>query len=224
MQDILSSLILSDIKNHYLARVTNAALGYKYNEGDEDSLTGALGQSLLTTTPRIVYDANGIGYLWSTYHYKIRGRGIFAPEKEFGADGIFQIEIRGIRGNLLRRKGFLFQAKKKWNGVDSKLKEQAALLSSNPHKAIVVDYSPNGYKACLAIHAAKANGDRHKLKSRQFRRLADLLGNDFLDCHIGLTDLYYDSDKEILFDPIEGPRSRFKDNAQVVSTNVQLIR
>ena len=97
MEDILPEPVIHSIRDHYYAGITAAELGYKNNAADEDSLTGALGQSLLT--PGLVQViVNGEVFAWQAYHYKIRGRGKSAPEKDLGTDGIFQIEVFDVEG------------------------------------------------------------------------------------------------------------------------------
>ena len=223
MEDILPLFVLNDIRDRYLAGVTSAEFGYKYSQGDEDSLTGALGQALLTP-PRIVYDNEGNAFAWSIYYFKLRGRGADAPEKDIGADGIFQIEVQGVTGNIIRRKGLLFQAKKRWSGTDQRLREQAKQLSSDPHKAIVVDYSPNGYSAFLARDVVQAEGNRRKLSRRQVKRLAEVLGEDFLRCRIGVIGLYYDPEIERFYDPAERIQPVIKEDADIISTHLRRIQ
>jgi len=220
MEDILPPYVLDEIRNRYITGVASAEYNYKYDQGDEDSLTGALGQAI-ATPPRIVFGPDGRMYEWTIYHYKLRGRGKNAPERRIGADGIFQIEVRDAEKNLARRKGLLFQAKKKWQGVDSKLREQAAQLADQPDKAIVVDYSPDGYRACSAVDAMRAEGNRRRLNSAQFKHLGEYLGEDFLRCRIGVIGLYYDPETETLFNPTESVT--LEEGANVISTEVRRL-
>jgi hypothetical protein len=81
---------------------------------------------------------------------KLRGRGANAPEKELGADGIFQIEVLDLDGQYIVRKGLLSQSKIGWTGRDGRLFEQARNLLRQSESAIVIDYSPHGYRAIPA--------------------------------------------------------------------------
>jgi hypothetical protein len=92
MQDILPEAVLDDLRDHYYAGVTEAEIGYEHNEADEDAVTGALGQALFTPGDRVVA-VDGRFYHWRASHYKLGGRGPGAAEREYGADGIFQLEV-----------------------------------------------------------------------------------------------------------------------------------
>src|ERR1700689_1754658 len=110
MQDILPEAVLSALREHYYTGVKAAEIGYEYNAADEDAVTGALGQALVTHGNRIV-EVDGEVFGWRATHFKVGGRGKNAPERRLGADGIFQLEVRNRFGRLIRRKGLLFQAK-----------------------------------------------------------------------------------------------------------------
>lgn len=202
MKDILPASAMKTIRERYYAAVTAAELGFQYNAGDEDALTGALGQALLTP-PTIVSDDVGNSFVFAIYHFKIRGRGRGAPEKKLGADGVFQIEVSDTNGKLLRRKGLLFQSKKRWEskGKDTLLSDQASRLAGTPGRGIVVDFDDKGYSTCPCEAAAKAEGNHHRMDKSDFSRLAATLGNDFLECNIGVEGLFYDGTNEILHDP-----------------------
>ena len=66
--------VLESLREHYYAGVMEAEIGYEHNAADEDSVTGALGQSLLTTGIRIV-EVDGQFYGWRANPYKLGGRG-----------------------------------------------------------------------------------------------------------------------------------------------------
>lgn len=59
---------------------------------------------------------------------------------------------------------------------------------------IVVDFESTGYSACPAQAVVAAKGNRTQVKaSGQLRSLGQILGNDFLECTIGVKGLFYDA-------------------------------
>jgi len=223
MEDILPQTVLNTIRDRYYSGVTAAENGYKYNRADEDAVTGALGQALLSE-PTLVTDRFGRSFTYSMYHTKIRGRGRGAPEKNIGADGIFQIEIHDENGKLLRRKGLLFQAKKEWNGADSLLGQQAETLlcEGKNQKAVVIDYSPNGYRTCDVLSAAETGGNSNRIDDEKFANLSTTLGDEFLLCRVGIIDMHYDNEREILYDPTTRLQHNL-DKKHIIGTQIQLL-
>jgi hypothetical protein len=158
---------------------------------DEDSVTGSLGNDLVEPVP-ITIQVDGQIYLWSTTYYKIRGRGPNAPERELGADGIFQFEVFDQRvERMLVRKGLLFQSKLRWTGRDGRLLEQARDLFAQSPSAIVIDYSEKGYRAFAASDVVASNGNRRRIRSAENKALAQVLGDEFVGCkRAGPRDCY----------------------------------
>ena len=225
MKDILPAFAMKKIRDEYYASVTEAERTFPYHVGDEDSLTGALGQAL-ATPPTIVSDSAGNTFVYSIYYFKIRGRGPGAPEKKLGADGVFQLEVSDSNKNLLRRKGLLFQSKKNWGekGKDELLSDQAARLADTPGRGIVVDFEKKGYTTCSCEAAAKAGGNHEKIDETEFKRLSFTLGNDFLECNVGVDGLFYDTENEILYDPTQDKEAaREFSGSHVFDTRIQLM-
>ena len=197
MYDIIPDFVLQKIRDRYLAGVSDAEATFSDNKGDEDSLTGALGQAISTKVPISIKTDDGL-YQYSINYRKLRGRGPNAPEKKFGADGIFQIAVYRGDGKLLRQKGLPFQAKKQWNHADKNLVKQAHKMLHLTGQGLVVDYSPAGYTACSAREVVHANGKKRALKAEgQLHDLGHVLANDFLECKIGAPNLYYDVEREV---------------------------
>lgn len=197
MQDILPELVIRFISDHYLAGVSRAELGYAYNADEEDAVTGALGQALLTPAP-IIISQNGITYSFQTTHRKLRSKGRNVPEKKFGADGIFQLDVFDERGRPLRRKGLLFQCKKHWTRTNQGLLEQTRKMSTYSLDAIVIDFRQDGYRAVSASEVIRAGGDRHKVRHGANLPLSKVLGVDFVECRRGEVGLYWDAEAEAL--------------------------
>ena len=85
MATLVPQGLLRRLKAHFRERIEEAQR-YRFNDADEDSLTGALGHAL-STPERIVTVANGVTYSFAIESYKIRGEGPGAPERRTGADG-----------------------------------------------------------------------------------------------------------------------------------------
>ncbi|MXW91629.1 MAG: hypothetical protein F4Z47_07505 [Rhodospirillaceae bacterium] len=166
--------------------------------GDEDSLTGALGQEISTGKPRF-HQAGKEIYAWKISYYKLRGRGPEAPEKYTGADGLFQIEVKQNELIVLR-KGLPFQAKKNWSRKDKKLVSQCKDMQKISKSGIVIDYTKIGYTACDVQDVIDADGYKTKVKKDgKLAQLGQTLGEEFLGCSIGQQGLYYDTEsKKIL--------------------------
>lgn len=138
------------------------------------------------------------GDFWVEIGYtKLRGRGKNAPEKKYGSDGIFQIKVLDKTGKIIRAKGLPFQSKKNWRTKQIKLAHQARNMELSTPGGIVIDFSTKGYTACDAADVVRFEGDKRALESSgKVRRLGQLLGDDFLNCHIGKLNLFFDPEKE----------------------------
>src|SRR6267142_4077001 len=147
IRDLLPPALIKVIRERYLAAVADAEQKFMFSEADEDSLTGALGNAISMAKPMVFYSDSG-AFDYQISYQKVRGRGPGAPERRYGIDGLFQIEVTDREGRVLLRKGLPFQAKKHWEGTDSRLVEQMKAINLNPCNAIVVDYDRSGYSAC----------------------------------------------------------------------------
>lgn len=179
-----------------MTAVSDAESTYNMNSADEDCLTGALGQSLAMPRKEVFSLDNGEISV-NISHTKLRGRGKNAPEKTYGSDGIFQIEILDHFGRLIMAKGLPFQSKKNWNGTLSKLKKQAVDMERNTPGGIIIDFSDRGYGACMATDVIASGGSKSSvIGSKKMHKLGDLLGNEFLNCTIGTRNLHFDTHHE----------------------------
>lgn len=198
----LPELVRTFIRDRYLAGVADAQAQYQYGAGDEDALTGALG-ALISMTRPVTFNIEGLTLTVLINYRKLRGRGPNAPEKQFGADGNFQIQISDANHASVFKKGLPFQAKKGWKGRDKRLMEQAREMSRAIHGGIVIDYSLNGYAACDINDVIEMRGNRKALDGAgKIRPLGQILANEFLDCVIGIRGLYYDNQVERFFNEL----------------------
>lgn len=196
MHDIIPASVLDIIRGHYALGVANAEAFYDQHSADEDSVTGALGQALARAEP-IRYQQGFDEFLINVSYKKIRGRGRGAPERLYGADGIFQLSVINKEGQEAVIKGLPFQSKKGWKGKNSDLLEQANKMEETTPGGIVIDFGPNGYKGCAAKDVIISQGNRNTANRHNLvRSLEQFLSHDFLNCHVGRRGLFYDSDNE----------------------------
>lgn len=166
------------LADHYRVRVAEAVAGYADSAADEDSLTGALGQALRGSGT--IVSSDGRPLRWTTRYRKLRGRGRNAPEKQLGADGLFEVELEDEEA-LRSRKSLPFQAKNNASTYgDRHLRQQAAQITDLPGGGVVVNYRPEGYVAVDAAAVARGEATRQAEVP-----LADALGRDFLGCRRG---------------------------------------
>ncbi|MGO9330543.1 MAG: hypothetical protein ACLQJ0_20835 [Steroidobacteraceae bacterium] len=195
--DLIPRAVIEVVRDRLIVGVADAEAHFEYSKADEDALTGALGQSI-SRNGAVTIQIGQEKYTVRTYYRKVRGRGLGAPEKPTGADGIFQIEVLNAAGRSVWTKGLPFQSKKEWHGTDSRLASQAGDMIATTGQGLVIDYSSSGYKACPAIAAVEHGGYAAGVsEARQFRPLGQILGNDFLDCTIGVEGLTYDPESEL---------------------------
>jgi hypothetical protein len=196
MLDLLPPHIVEHLHDRYAAGVADAEALFAQHSADEDSITGGLGQSIASRDP-VVFVIEGQRFEVAISYRKVRGRGPGAPEKKFGADGIFQIQVNGPDGRVARRKGLPFQAKKDWRKRDKKLLSQVSTMEQFAPGGIVIDYTGAGYKACSADVVIAAGGSRNELeKLGAMRPLGQLLSRDFLECRVGRVGLFFDTEIE----------------------------
>lgn len=198
MNDILPPHVIEEIRAHYALGIANAEAFYDEHSADEDAVTGALGQALARAEPFLIqkkFDE----YLIHISYRKIRGRGPNAPERLLGIDGIFQLSVKNIEGDIAAVKGLPFQSKKNWKGVNKELLGQVVKMEHASPGGIVIDFSSSGYKACTTADVIASNGSRtvadrhHSIKSLQ-----QILCYDFLDCRVGRRGLFFDPKIETL--------------------------
>jgi len=199
MQDILPEAVLLALRDHYYAGVKQAELSFKYGAADEEALTGALGQALVTPAPRILMTTDGGVYVWTVSHQVIGGKGKNADETFLGADGIFELQAFDKSGELIRQKGLLFQSKKQWRGRNQMLLRQAEKLIEYSPSAMVLNYTPHGYDAVSAGDVIRAEGNRSNLPPKSPTSLAQTLGDEFVYCRRGDVGLLWSRDTHILF-------------------------
>lgn len=197
MRDLLPEAVLQSLREHYYAAVMAAEIGYDRNAENENAVTGALGQALFTPDIRII-QVNGQVYGWRAFHEVLSSQGRGTAEREFGADGVFQLELLDRFRTVVRRKALLFQAKKNWNGANKRLLKQAEQMVAYTPSAIVVDYRHAGFSAVGALDVIKAGGNRRHIPPARNKRLGEILGDDFVWCRIGDVGVFWNPETQTL--------------------------
>lgn len=194
--------LLRRIKAHFAESIAEAVQSYRFNEVDEDSLTGALGQAL-STPEHVVTVANGASYSFDIESYKILGKGPGTPEHRVGADGIFQVSVRS-NGRLIFEKGLPFQAKKLARYRVAEVIPQADDMLRTSGSGIVLRFGPHDYDAADARHLVPSKVSSAIPTPPGFASLGTVLGDWFLECQVGKAGLTFDRDAP---DPnVEGKR------------------
>ncbi|WP_298893447.1 J domain-containing protein [uncultured Psychroserpens sp.] len=187
--------VKEDIRNHLNIKYKVALDGYFSANEDEDTLTGDFGGTLRARNRKVEVTQDEIKgvWSWSLNYTKFRGRGINATENRVGADGIIELELN--RGYRVEKKSILFQSKQNWVS-DSKLIEQCVLLSTWREAAFVLNFEPDKYEAFELDFILNNKGK--KPNEYESRSVDDFLGNEFLNCDIGDSDLLYDARRRLL--------------------------
>lgn len=199
MPDLLPSELINAIRGRYLSGIADAQAKFALSRADEDALTGALGSAMSMAEPATLQIGDEV-FEYYVYYEKVRGRGAGAPERLYGLDGLFQIQVMNSDGEVVRTKALPFQAKTEWKGSDQRLLAQVQkMLDSGIRDAIVINYTRYGYEACAIESVVNAKADHAYLeKARRIHSLTDMLINGFLECQIGERDLYFDRGTEEL--------------------------
>ncbi len=198
MRDLIPPQVFEPIQQHLRSVGEGAVSGWERNSEEEDSLTGDFGR-LLSTGSRVFVNVNGQTWEWRVSYKKFRGRGLDAFEKDYGADGIIQIEVT-LRGATFF-KGLLFQAKKGETLRGSDLREQIAKIEEiAPCGSAVVLYHPLGYLGIKGTEYLHSDGELVGPMANKLQTLASLL-EDFLECKNGLRGMYFEAVRERLVLP-----------------------
>ncbi len=177
------------IRKHISESYKNALDGYYSANEEEDALTGDLGASLRVKNQKVNVERTKQSgtWTWSINYHKFRGRGPGATESLLGADGIFELSLK--EGNYIQKKNLLFQSKMNWKD-DPNLIQQTLKLTTWREAAFVLNFTPDVFEAIDLDTVISSRGKRIELTKT--KKLDEFLGNDFLNCHVGDTDLKYD--------------------------------
>ncbi|WPQ63815.1 hypothetical protein SIO70_02945 [Chitinophaga sancti] len=177
------------IQNHLNESITRGLRAYESAFEDEDVLTGHLFGLMKIDEQNVIIDDLEVGgtWKWSIDYKKFGGRGKGAPESIIGADGIFELSL--YRGDEEMKKSLLFQSKLDWQSRDEKLYLQCSKLITWLGAATIINYTQDELES-YSIEDVIAN---HGRKPSEMKPLIQLLGDDFINCFIGDSDLRYDA-------------------------------
>jgi len=189
------------IQNYLRERTEHAEGGWDAGADEEDTLTGDFGASL-RTRGWIISGDNRTRSAWRVTYTKFRGRGPRAPEKETGADGIFQIEVYPSDAPVLFSKGVLFQAKKYQGSSRGDLIEQVEKMEQIASGGTAVfEFGPQGYRGSSGREILAANELTATRIPHPERALGNYLADSFLPCESGLRGMYFDAERGNLVVP-----------------------
>lgn len=209
--DLLPTAVAEDIKRYLAQRAERSRMvSWNSSAADEDALTGDLFGQLRTSTVREKL-VDGRLYQWRVDYTKLIGRGKNAPEKQCGADGIFELEVADDQGSLLR-KGLPFQAKVEWKHRNGDLLEQVQKMERViGYAGAVFDYGPVSFTATNGSNVINSDGRPPDDKPS----LGEYLGR-VVECTAGHRGLYYDASRGILVNGERMIRFNVRHRARVV--------
>ena len=201
MTDVIPTELFREVQSHIRDRTSHAEEGWEAGSDEEDTLTGDFGGSLRTGWVDYRKNETGNYWRWRITYKKLRGRGADAPEKETGADGLFQIEVRPDDERRVVTKGVIFQAKKFKSSSRSDLLDQIQKMEQiAPGGSAVFEFGPEGYKGSSRVDILATAEATHRIPHGQ-ESLAEYLADRFLTCPAGLRDMYYDALRHRLIIP-----------------------
>jgi hypothetical protein len=208
LANFVPETLLDLIRDRIKAGVVDAEALFDDGEEDEDTLTGALGAKIATPGKLVFREGDAI-WSYEIRSKKIRGRGSNAPEKDLGADGIFQVSVsHGVE--QVFSKGLPFQAKIRGGYNNVTVRGQARDLFRTSGTGVVVRYSENGYEAIDVRKLISGEGARARVGRGSAKKLTAVLGDDFLDCSVGRPGLFYDPEKEAWSDGVTAITTRIE--------------
>jgi len=169
------------IESHVRERLSEVEERYWAAAEDEDAFTGHLGALLGTPERKVMVD--GQHWNWSIEYTKFRGKGKNATESAVGADGIFEIRVRGVE--VEGQKSVLFQSKMGYPS-GGEAREQALVMSNWREASVFLSYEPDGVKV-FSIDDVMSDG------RRSGKTFTDFFLDGYLACEVGDSDLQYDA-------------------------------
>jgi hypothetical protein len=201
MRDAIPVPIFDSIAQYLRDASRRAERSWTVNRAHEDSLTGAVFSEFATHRTRQAY-ADGNKWLWRVQPYKFGSGGVDSEEKNSGADGIIEIEVRHPATGEIQSKALLVQAKKEWAGTDPRLLTQVRKMENIVGAdCAVFDYSEGGYSAITGRGVIEASGNRRRVPISEVESLGDFLADRFLECKVGVRGLYYEPRRHLLHLP-----------------------
>jgi hypothetical protein len=201
MRDALPVPVYEAIAKYLRSSGRRAAKSWPVARAHEDSLTGAVFHEFATYSTRQAY-VDGQKWLWRVRPYKFGSGGPDSEEKNSGADGIIEIEVKHRETGEIQSKALLVQAKKEWAGADPMLLDQVQKMERIvAGSCATFDYSSTGYSAIDGRGVIEASGNRRRVPGSEIEPIGDFLADRFLACTVGVRGLYYEPRRQLLHLP-----------------------
>lgn len=204
IKDFIPENTLEEIKNHLTKNSRVGERRWPSVKDEEDAGTGDFCGQLSSNWERFSKkdDQNG---RWRISYRKFGSRKN-SLEPLTGADGIFQISVFNSFGKPIFRKGLLFQAKKE------PIKNREELIGQiNKMNNFTIDkgnsvfvFGENGYFAMTGQEFI-VNPKSRKFSSEN--AIGKFLSEEFMECRVGIEDLFFDTHKDLLYIPRTEPLS-----------------
>jgi hypothetical protein len=223
MKDIIPKSLFAEISDHLIVKSKSVARIWESSSDEEDSITGHFCGQLQTDWSRQKNYGNQGRWQWRVSYKKFRSKGAHAFEHIIGADGLFQIEIEQKDIGILETKGLLFQAKKYKLGLDSNLSDQVHKMEAIAKSASAVFvYGRERFQAISSNEYLNQKNTNHD-PNDSLSSIGNFLGQEFLECRVGLRGMSYDGLRKILNVPgIQGSVQQYRvDVGHRVSVDVQ---
>lgn len=200
--ELIPTNTLAAIKAHLISSSQKSEKRWKSVKDEEDSATGDFCGQLSTDWTNFSELDRAKGR-WRINYRKFGSRRN-SLEPKTGADGIFQIAIFNSEGRVIYRKGLLFQAKKepikKKTGLFEQIEKMNNYTTNNGNAVFI--YGENGYFG-MTGETYKANPEIRNFDKHY--SIGSFLADEFIECKVGVEDLYFSVAEEKLFIPREEP-------------------
>jgi hypothetical protein len=193
IHDYVPFALVEIIADYLRSQCTSArSSAWRRNRHDEDSITAAFFQTIVTPEP-ILFRHGDVPWLWSIDYSTTSSRGKGSLEAVLGADVIIFIEVI-LKDGTTFRKGILVQGKVAGKIGRGKLVQQLDDIEAfAPNSGVVLVYDRSGYSCVTGPEYMSRRGERFESYSQSF---CEFLANEFVKCHYGVENLYYDFERE----------------------------
>lgn len=203
--------VIKRIRTHFNESIEEAVKRHRFNKNKEDGLTGGLVQAM-AMPEQLVTVVKGAQFSFAVEVYTILGNGPGTPEKRTGADGIFQIIVRHGDKEIFS-KGLPFQSKRDDQYTPKGVQEQAEIMFKTSGSGIVLRFSDTVFDALDVRHEVGDHDEQELPTEAGFHPLGTVLGDWFLQCHVGVLGLAFDENEP-------DPNKEKKRGYWVVSTEI----
>lgn len=187
--------VIESIQMHLNSSIKKTLEQFSSSFENEDAFTGHLFGSLIKKNQNVKVNNPEIGgiWKWSIDYKKFGSGGKNSTESILGADGIIELQLNHSNG-YQTSKNLLFQSKLDWTGKDLKLYKQCVKLLVWLGAVTIINYTQTNIEVFNIEDIINEKG----LKPNSKTNLQNLIGDVFLKCEIGDSDLFYNVNKKEL--------------------------